>query len=486
MVLPKIKSHQISQVRYLLLVPVVITTILLLFFINSSWNFYNDLEEVENRDLEIQRLMGRIVYLDEVLTMSARMASATGNLQWERRYQTYEPQLEEAIAKASELVPSAYAGAEVAKTEAANRQLVEMEQRALTLIENNQQQKAQQLLTSEAYQRQKQKYSQGMETIRDRMQDKIQQSLANKKQEISSTMGGTAIGVFLAIVAWVWVVRLLNQSIEGIRYTGKSLREASDRITQSASEGEDLAQEQSAAVRETATTIQQLSHSSQQTTEKAEGVSEEAKQVLDMTKNGTQLVEETLTNIEQLQQQVETTATGMERLSDRAQQIENISKLSSELANTTNMLALNASVEATRAGKHGKGFQVVAKEIRRLADRSGSSASQISTIVSEIQNEINASTKATEQVANIARQTVDSVKNTTEKFTFVAQSIQRVSTNNQEIVSSAQEQAQAIQQVNEAIAMLNDGIGHLVETTRKNREIVEQLNTTNQKLRTLV
>ncbi len=321
MVLPKIQSHKISQVRYLLLLPIGITLVFLLFFMGSSWNFYQDLEEVETRDLKIQQLIGRIVYLDEVLTMSTRMAAATGDWQWQRRYQTYESQLEEAIATATEIVPSAYAGEEVAKTEAANQQLLEMERQAFRFLENNQPQKAQQLLTSEAYQRQKEQYSQGMATIRERMQATIQQSLASKKQQITNTIWGIGIGVVVAMLGWGWISRILNQSITGIRYTGNSIREVGDRILQAVGEGEDLAQEQSSAVSETATTLEELSHSSQQTAKKAESVAETANRVLDMAENGTQLVEETLTSIEQLQQQVESTAKGMEQLSNRAQEI---------------------------------------------------------------------------------------------------------------------------------------------------------------------
>ncbi|MGD1717232.1 methyl-accepting chemotaxis protein [Dapis sp. BLCC M172] len=84
------------------------------------------------------------------------------------------------------------------------------------------------------------------------------------------------------------------------------------------------------------------------------------------------------------------------RLSEQTNQIGNISQLVGDLANQTNMLALNAAVEAVRAGEHGKGFGVVASEIRKLADESRKSAEKIYTLVADIQTSINSTVLATE------------------------------------------------------------------------------------------
>lgn len=87
----------------------------------------------------------------------------------------------------------------------------------------------------------------------------------------------------------------------------------------------------------------------------------------------------------------------MVHLSEQANQIGSISQFVSDLANQTNMLALNSAVEAVRAGENGKGFSVVANEIRRLADQSQRSAEKIYVLVSEIQSAINSTVMVTEE-----------------------------------------------------------------------------------------
>ncbi len=130
-----------------------------------SWDAYYDYLYAEAQLPAIARMQivrGEIVHLDEVLTMSARMAAASGNLDWETRYLRYEPQLDQAIKEALRLDPNASHGAAAARTDAANDTLVAMEHRAFELVRQGKNAEAQRLLSSGEYEAQKKIYAAGM------------------------------------------------------------------------------------------------------------------------------------------------------------------------------------------------------------------------------------------------------------------------------------------------------------------------------------
>ncbi len=102
---------------------------------------YRALQEFSTHELRLQALIGRIVHLDEVLTMSARMAAATGELHWEQRYRAFEPELDAAIEEAVRLASESYA-VYAAETESANRELVAMERRAFALVRDGRREEA--------------------------------------------------------------------------------------------------------------------------------------------------------------------------------------------------------------------------------------------------------------------------------------------------------------------------------------------------------
>ena len=149
--------------------PIVFLTVALL--LNSAvlvwlgWYSYSSFQKsrvTRERDFRIEQLRGRIVHLDEVLTMSARMAAATGDPRWEQRYRGFEPKLDAAIKEAIELAPEAYSGEAAAQTDAANIRLVEMENRAFELVRRGRAEQARGVLFSDEYEKQKQIYAQGM------------------------------------------------------------------------------------------------------------------------------------------------------------------------------------------------------------------------------------------------------------------------------------------------------------------------------------
>jgi methyl-accepting chemotaxis protein len=154
--------------------------------------------------------------------------------------------------------------------------------------------------------------------------------------------------------------------------------------------------QQATSVNETTASMDELGASSRQSAEQAATASAGANQVLWLAGGGVQkLALETDINLslkikmEQVQQQIM-------RLSEHLGQIYNITNVVTDLANQTNMLALNASVEAVRAGENGKGFGVVATEIRKLADQSRKSSEKISSIVSDIQTAATITVRVTE------------------------------------------------------------------------------------------
>ncbi|NQU21470.1 MAG: PAS domain S-box protein, partial [Candidatus Nealsonbacteria bacterium] len=112
--------------------------------------------------MRIEELRGSIVHLDEVLTMSARMAAFTGDLEWENRYRRFEPQLDAAIKEAMTLAPEAYGGEAAAESAAANIKLVDMENRTFDLVRQGHADQAKAVLFSDEYEKQKQVYAQGM------------------------------------------------------------------------------------------------------------------------------------------------------------------------------------------------------------------------------------------------------------------------------------------------------------------------------------
>jgi len=115
-------------------IALVVTMVLLVGLGYQLWSAHETLEAILTEHVRLRDLAGTIVHFDEVLTMSARMAAATGDPQCERRYRTVEPQLDSAIKEALKLAPEALMAEAATRTDAANLHLVAMENRAFDLV----------------------------------------------------------------------------------------------------------------------------------------------------------------------------------------------------------------------------------------------------------------------------------------------------------------------------------------------------------------
>jgi methyl-accepting chemotaxis protein len=263
-----------------------------------------------------------------------------------------------------------------------------------------------------------------------------------------------------------------------IKQLVNKISSASQQIFSTLEEQERVASQQAASVNETTTTMDELEASSRQSAEQAKAAVTAAQQALELTRGGTHAVGETLEGMFILEKKVGAIAEQIVHLSEQANQIGSISQLVFDLANKTNMLALNSSVEAVRAGEHGKGFSVVANEIRKLADQSQRSAEKINVLVSEIQSAINSTVMVTDEGTKTVTAGVQIAKTTDQAFAGVADAVNTVVLNNQQISLNLKQQVDAIQQVVQAMDTINQGAKETATGINQTKVGTQQLNET--------
>jgi len=183
-------------------------------FIWLGWEEYRSHRGTATEYQQLRHLegvRGEIIHLDEVLTMSARMAATTGDLSWEARYRRFEPQLSAVIAEAIALVPDAYTGETAVVTDAANTRLVEMENRAFDLVRQGRREQAQGILFSETYEAQKAIYARGMARLDDAIGNHagaIRQASARRFVLDLAIVAGVSL---LLAAGWFVVLRSLRR-----------------------------------------------------------------------------------------------------------------------------------------------------------------------------------------------------------------------------------------------------------------------------------
>ena len=205
---------------WLLTIACVITVLVMAVSVWAAYDSYRKFSAVSEEGLRLQELRGKILRFDEALTMSARMAAATGDPRWERRYRELEPKLTQALDQAQLLLPGLKT---TDKTEASNNALIELEEEALQRALSGQLASAQAILDGEEYTRHKAVYAQGMEGLGDQLEAVAVSTAQSLKQRAALQIGGSLIALPLLIVGWWLVLRIAHRWRRDIAATAKKL-----------------------------------------------------------------------------------------------------------------------------------------------------------------------------------------------------------------------------------------------------------------------
>jgi len=284
--------------------------------------------------------------------------------------------------------------------------------------------------------------------------DAAEQLAGNNVQQLRTIQLFVTLLNFFIVTAIVISSRKIGNTLD--QFTN-SIASSSDEIASKVENQERVANEQASSVGQTTSTVDILGETSRRSAIQAEESAESASKALALAESGAETVEQTRIGMESLKDRVKEIAEQIINLSEQTEQIAGVSELVGDLANQTNMLALNAAVEAARAGEYGKGFGVVAGEIRKLADQSRKSADKINNLVVDVQAAMNSAVMVTDEGKKTAESSIELALGTAESFIGVKEAVNNVFSNASEISSAAKQQAVGIQEILAAVNALNLG-----------------------------
>jgi signal transduction histidine kinase/DNA-binding response OmpR family regulator/HPt (histidine-containing phosphotransfer) domain-containing protein len=178
-----------------------------------AWNAVTSIRKIENvkrRELRIEQLRGSIVHLDEVLTMSALMATATGDVRWELRYRQFEPELGRVINEAESLAVRDGAADVVERTDVANGALVKMENRAFALVRRSRLEAASAIISSEEYNRQKKEYASGMSDLDASLKLSVRRAVEGEGRRVTFVLITCGAALPLLFICWLIALQTMR------------------------------------------------------------------------------------------------------------------------------------------------------------------------------------------------------------------------------------------------------------------------------------
>lgn len=245
------------------------------------------------------------------------------------------------------------------------------------------------------------------------------------------------------------LVRDINSGSENIASSTGELSTVTEQTSEGMTQQRDQTDQVATAMNEMAATVNEVAKSAEEAFNAANRASETATE-------GETAVNETLSYVSELNGLVDNVMTQLHSLQSDTQNIVTVLDVIKSVAEQTNLLALNAAIEAARAGEQGRGFAVVADEVRSLAKRTQTSASEIETLINNLVTSTEGSVQAMESGTQLAGQTLESAQATGKTIKDIAAAVEEIRQFNSQIATAAEQQSSVAEDINHNVTQIRD------------------------------
>jgi len=302
--------------------------------------------------------------------------------------------------------------------------------------------------------------------------ERIVQKIADGDLTISTLTAKHHTGVYKSVIG---MVNQLKNTISDINTTTADVTNSSMNIETSATTVNTTAQHQMEKLEQTSTAMNEMTVTVSEVAQNAQQASVSANEAKQHSKNGMALVSEMNAEISSLVTGIEEVQTVINGLAEQTESIGTILDVIQGVAEQTNLLALNAAIEAARAGEQGRGFAVVADEVRNLANRTQESTDEIQQVISRLQAEAGRSVSLMESNAESAETTATKSQEANQALEEIDKSVEEIQDMNNQIATAAEEQTVVAEEINTGIVSLNDMAKETFDSAENNSQSANSL-----------